>query len=53
MSASTSEGLNDCDELPVDGSDTWLGMVLMAASSVVSLRFLYWAVTIVGHRVMR
>ena len=53
MSASTSEGLNEWDELPVDGSDAWLGLVLMAASSLVSLKIIWWAVTFVGHAIMR
>ena len=53
LGASTGEGLHEWDELPLDGSEAWLGMMLMAASSVISLKFLCWTVTFVSHTLMR
>ena len=41
------------DVLPRDGSQAWLGGVLMAASATVSVTALGWIVTAIGGFIMR
>lgn len=50
--ASTVEGLHEWDEQPMDGSDAWIGILLMAGSSVVSLKMICWTVTFLSHTLM-
>lgn len=42
MSASTGEGCDEWDELPLDGAEAWFGLLLMAGSGVVTCKILAW-----------
>ena len=46
------EGCDEWDELPTDGSDAWLGMLLMVISGVGMVKLLIWLVSMTGKLFM-
>lgn len=42
MSDSTSEGWGEWDKLPIDGAESWLGLLLLLGSGTVSVECLLW-----------
>ena len=53
MRAGTRDGTAEWDELPVDGSDAWLGCILLVGSSLVSLKILGWVAATVKDLIMQ
>ena len=51
--ANTGDAVAEWDELPIDGSDAWCGLLLLAGSSVVSLRIVGWVIVEVGKILMQ
>ena len=53
MSESTGEGWGEWERLPIDGADSWLGVLLLLGSGTVSIEFIVWLTRIARQAFMQ